>query len=507
MQINSAPLLHASSAPGALSRAPGTETAINANEATFASALARMREDIFDASAIDEDGSEAEFVDIGETDGPVEEETDHETPKIEQEAPVSSPVAAVSEHLGLRANSTDGRDENISNANRSDDHQLELASMPQAQGTEALPEGSAKGDHYQVVHGQGDGETQLVGETVVGMNRDRQTNVDTSRIPSENASKEDTPPPSQMTTLNGPDRAPIIAHGVVAAPQMSAIIGNVPAPADTAVLPSERGATYDSILNGLWGAKAMDSAAKPVTVGAVHIGQETLQGVLHAVGVDEAARMVAASETETAVELRAKVTARPDASQGQDQFANALASGSASLASLVPATETAGSETLASLDDSPEWAASRSVGATGIAMPGPAEAIVARPDIVRNAAAYAVEIFAREPGKTVEIALNPEELGRVRMALSPSDAGVTVLITSERPETLELMRRHIEQLSQEFRRLGYEQASFEFNSEGSGSDDSSPKGGHARTDAASATGETQNAMPTRLIQTGLDLRL
>jgi len=42
------------------------------------------------------------------------------------------------------------------------------------------------------------------------------------------------------------------------------------------------------------------------------------------------------------------------------------------------------------------------------------------------------------------------------------DTGISVLITAERPETLDLMRRHIDQLAEEFRSLGYEDIGFEF---------------------------------------------
>lgn len=134
---------------------------------------------------------------------------------------------------------------------------------------------------------------------------------------------------------------------------------------------------------------------------------------------------------------------------------------------------------------------------------------MARADSVRHAAAQAVEVIIRQPGKPVEIALNPEELGRVRMALTTTESGVSVVITSERPETLELMRRHIDQLAQEFLRLGYENTAFEFGSD-SGNGAPVPTG---LPDAAEAESGFPNAdtplHPTtsRLVTTGLDLRL
>ncbi|MFV0512260.1 MAG: flagellar hook-length control protein FliK [Jhaorihella sp.] len=73
------------------------------------------------------------------------------------------------------------------------------------------------------------------------------------------------------------------------------------------------------------------------------------------------------------------------------------------------------------------------------------------------------EALVRQADGRVEIALAPEELGRVRMALVTSEAGVSVSIGAERPETLALMRRHIEQLASDLRQLGYADVGFSFS--------------------------------------------
>lgn len=48
------------------------------------------------------------------------------------------------------------------------------------------------------------------------------------------------------------------------------------------------------------------------------------------------------------------------------------------------------------------------------------------------------------------------------MSISASEAGVTVSVIAERPETLDLMRRNIEQLSREFEMIGYSDIDFAF---------------------------------------------
>ncbi|MZQ90293.1 hypothetical protein GVY41_14500 [Frigidibacter albus] len=68
----------------------------------------------------------------------------------------------------------------------------------------------------------------------------------------------------------------------------------------------------------------------------------------------------------------------------------------------------------------------------------------------------------RFPDRPVELTLSPEELGRVRLTLSTSEAGLVLSVTAERPETLDLMRRNIDQLARDFRELGFTDLSFSF---------------------------------------------
>jgi flagellar hook-length control protein FliK len=55
---------------------------------------------------------------------------------------------------------------------------------------------------------------------------------------------------------------------------------------------------------------------------------------------------------------------------------------------------------------------------------------------------------------TLEITLDPPELGRVRMSLVEIAGTITLSIVADRPETAELMRRHLDILAQEFGRSG-----------------------------------------------------
>jgi flagellar hook-length control protein FliK len=89
--------------------------------------------------------------------------------------------------------------------------------------------------------------------------------------------------------------------------------------------------------------------------------------------------------------------------------------------------------------------------------------------IASHVASQVAATIVQSSNSTTEILLNPEELGRVRISLTNGEAGMTVNILSERPETTDLMRRNIEHLARELREMGYENPSFTFGEQPSGS--------------------------------------
>ncbi|MCG3269120.1 flagellar hook-length control protein FliK [Yoonia sp. I 8.24] len=96
------------------------------------------------------------------------------------------------------------------------------------------------------------------------------------------------------------------------------------------------------------------------------------------------------------------------------------------------------------------------------------QALVSQPsvstqvDTARHVASQIAVAVTERAGRPTEISLNPEELGRVRMTMSVIDAAITLTVSAERQETTDLLRKHIETLSQEFRELGYNDISFSF---------------------------------------------
>lgn len=110
---------------------------------------------------------------------------------------------------------------------------------------------------------------------------------------------------------------------------------------------------------------------------------------------------------------------------------------------------------------------------TAAAMPEPAirppQSEVATPIAMPTAipakvAAQIVPHAQRAKTEVVEVVLHPEELGSVKFQIQPQGESVRVVLTVERPETLEFLRRHADHLVQEFRQAGFSGATLSFGS-------------------------------------------
>ncbi|MEQ9692690.1 flagellar hook-length control protein FliK [Shimia sp. SDUM112013] len=72
------------------------------------------------------------------------------------------------------------------------------------------------------------------------------------------------------------------------------------------------------------------------------------------------------------------------------------------------------------------------------------------------------ENVIRQVDGSIEIRLNPEELGRVRLSVTQSEQSIVISVQAERSETLELIRRHHQELEKELLSFGFEDAQFSF---------------------------------------------
>jgi len=94
----------------------------------------------------------------------------------------------------------------------------------------------------------------------------------------------------------------------------------------------------------------------------------------------------------------------------------------------------------------------------------------------RHVVAQLVDVARQLPDRAIEISLNPEELGRVKMTINASDGAISVALAVERGETADLLRRNLETLAAEFKELGYSDISFSFSG---GDAQQKNEGGHA----------------------------
>lgn len=133
---------------------------------------------------------------------------------------------------------------------------------------------------------------------------------------------------------------------------------------------------------------------------------------------------------------------------------------------------------------------------------------------VPQLAAQIVESLARKPDGTTEFTLAPEELGRVRIVLQADAQNpdrMVVMLSFDRPETLDLFRRHTDQLVEAIRAAGYSGVDISFGQQGAGSTGSgSERQGSVETAALSVPADLPRPepRPPRLASSSsLDLRL
>lgn len=119
--------------------------------------------------------------------------------------------------------------------------------------------------------------------------------------------------------------------------------------------------------------------------------------------------------------------------------------------------------------------------------------------------------LSAEPGGAVDIALDPPELGRVRLSIVEVAGTMTLSITAERPETADLMRRNLALLADAFARQGLDAPSVDISGGGQGGQHPCEEGPRLPFDAQDqpslrpTSPSAEKAAP--MAAGGLDLRL
>ncbi|SEQ71167.1 flagellar hook-length control protein FliK [Thalassovita taeanensis] len=127
-----------------------------------------------------------------------------------------------------------------------------------------------------------------------------------------------------------------------------------------------------------------------------------------------------------------------------------------------------------------------------------------RSEALRNMAQQITDMQLKV-GDHADITLSPEELGNVRLSVRTGESGLILSMQAERPETLELMRRHIGELLQELQSLGYGDVGFAFSQQNN-KQDPQQTANTAPNDIAALPPATSPHTLTPVTD-GLDLRL
>ena len=109
---------------------------------------------------------------------------------------------------------------------------------------------------------------------------------------------------------------------------------------------------------------------------------------------------------------------------------------------------------LSALQGVPEHAASRTQGPVPLQLPH------------RTAEMLQAQVLAalhRPAPNTVQIQLDPIELGRVRISLQANESGLQVHVVTERPETLDLLRKFSVDLLRDLTQMGYKELTMSFS--------------------------------------------
>jgi Flagellar hook-length control protein FliK len=175
---------------------------------------------------------------------------------------------------------------------------------------------------------------------------------------------------------------------------------------------------------------------------------------------------------------------------------------------LDPGQQTAGSEPVATPSPGPIPAVPNLTGPAAIAtIPSAPPPPVFAPMVMtalRTEAAHPTE-------DGVTLILSPEELGTLHLKMIAEGDRLQVAFAVERPETLDLLRRHVEQFAQDLRQAGFASASFSFTQGGSQGSAQPPQYApfaDATSDPAPPPGAPHpSTLPHPAASSGLDLRL
>lgn len=139
-------------------------------------------------------------------------------------------------------------------------------------------------------------------------------------------------------------------------------------------------------------------------------------------------------------------------------------------------------------------------------------AALSRPEAARPIITQVADVVRTASDGRVEVTLRPEELGRLSLSFTNDGVTMTVALSAERPETLELIRRNLDIPAQDLSDLGFGSLNFDFTEgaqeEPGGEARQRRNSGSVDDNAETAPGAvTASSITARVAAGGMDLRL
>lgn len=128
---------------------------------------------------------------------------------------------------------------------------------------------------------------------------------------------------------------------------------------------------------------------------------------------------------------------------------------------------------------------------------------MAQPDM-RQITGSLTSLIHAKADATTEIQLSPEELGRVRLVVSTQENGTTVLVSAERPETADYLRRNLDLLEKTCRDMGLDSADISYAESGHDDERTNPQGSAQQSDSPDNSISRVTAQKTASLSINLD---
>ena len=171
---------------------------------------------------------------------------------------------------------------------------------------------------------------------------------------------------------------------------------------------------------------------------------------------------------------------------------------------LPPGADDAAERPEAILTESARWQAAGDTGA-----PSQTRPVMTTASLPPDLGAQIRRALVRSDGQVTELELSPRELGMLRIRVTTTDMGAQLQLSADRPETFDLLRRHLDQLERQLHGMGF--SGMNLGQHGAhrayAGPKADPEGESRKSEPGAETLAHRPAAADRLGASGLDMRI